>query len=279
MLPALISDHRETLNIGEVLEAELHVLPQRWRFPAFETSHIKEDPKAPVRTNKVVEFGHELIVIRFHQLSAHVDFKHSPSFVRFEFNGHFLLLGLRHLCCRRPPWRQVPATPKTALANVEILVVRHAERPGDEDDLTPAGVARAAAYAKYFKSLILHGEKIHLTHLFAEKSVRTRRTLEPLSKTVDLPLDTRFSTKEYQALADDLRAHAYGKEILICWHHSKMADLITALGGMPDAVIPGGKWPKTTYDWIVDLRYDESGKLSAASEKFVHGHLMPGDSK
>jgi phosphohistidine phosphatase SixA len=174
---------------------------------------------------------------------------------------------------------QQPSTSKSALANVEIFIVRHAERDGDEDRLTPAGEARAAAYAGFFKGLTLHGQHIHLTHLFAEKSVRTRRTLEPLSKSVSLPLDTRFSTKEYPALAEDLRTHPYGKEILICWHHSKMANLITALGGKPDTVIPDGKWPKSTYDWMIDLRYDGSGKLSTASETLVHEHLMPGDPK
>jgi hypothetical protein len=171
------------------------------------------------------------------------------------------------------------ATTGSALANVEVLIVRHAERQGEDDALTPAGDARAAAYATYFKTLKLHGQAIHLTHLFAEKSSRTRRTLEPLSKAIGLPLDTRFATKEAQALSNDLRTHKYGNEILICWHHSKMADLITALGGNPESVIPGGKWPKTTFDWIVDLQFDGAGKLAAESETLVHEHLMPGDSK
>jgi phosphohistidine phosphatase SixA len=169
--------------------------------------------------------------------------------------------------------------PKSALANVEVLIVRHAERAGDEDALTPAGLARAKAYASYFKSLSLDGRRIHLTHLFAEKSLRTRLTLEPLSKAMGFPLDTRFSTKESDQLANDLEHHSYGREILICWHHSKMPALITALGGNPDALLPGGKWPKSTYDWIIDLRFDAAGHLSPASEKCVHEHLMPGDSK
>ena len=187
----------------------------------------------------------------------------------------FTLFGALSFASGRCPQPQTV----NSLSNVEVLIIRHAERQGDEDLLTPAGEARATAYANYFKTLKLHGQPIHLTHLFAEKSLRTRKTLEPLSKSLNLPLDTRFATKEAQALSDDLRTHPYGNEILICWHHSKMADRITALGGNPDLVIPSGKWPKTTYDWIIDLRFDRSGKLSAETETLVHEHLMPGDAK
>jgi broad specificity phosphatase PhoE len=168
---------------------------------------------------------------------------------------------------------------KNALANVEVLIVRHAERPDLEDSLTAAGHARANAYARYFATLNLDGRKIQLTHLFAERSKRTRETLEPLAKTVDLPLDTRFATKDYRALVNDLRTHSYGNEVLICWHHHAIPELIEALGGDPNAIIPGGKWPKGTYDWIVDLRYNAFGKLTPANENLVHEHLMPGDSK
>jgi hypothetical protein len=164
------------------------------------------------------------------------------------------------------------------LANVEVLVVRHAERQGEEDKLTEAGLARANAYASYFAPLKLNGREIRLTHLFAEKSERTRRTLIPLSKSIGLALDTRFSNGEYQDLAQDLRQHRYGPEILICWHHGSIPRLIRALGGNPDLLIPGGKWPKGTYDWLIDLRFDASGNLSPTGESIVHERLMPGDS-
>jgi phosphohistidine phosphatase SixA len=165
------------------------------------------------------------------------------------------------------------------LANVEVLIVRHAERQGKEDKLTDAGLARAAAYAQYFKALTIEGRPVHLTHLFAEQSARTRGTLAPLSKSVGLPLDTRFVTKQYAALAEDLRSHSYGKEILICWHHKSIPKLIESLGGDPSVVIPGGKWPGKTYDWLIDLRFDAQGKLTPSRISCIHEHLMPGDPK
>jgi len=165
------------------------------------------------------------------------------------------------------------------LANVEVLIVRHAERDGAFDKLTSAGVARSKAYASYFKDLSIDGRRVRLSHLFAEQSNRTRKTLVPLSAALGLPLDTRFSTKQYPALVEDLRAHSYGKEILICWHHKSISKLIAAFGGDPAVVIPGGKWPGGTYDWLIDLQFDASGNLSASQEHCIHEHLMPGDPK
>jgi len=191
----------------------------------------------------------------------------------------FALILLPSLCAPASGAAGQATAGSSALANVEVLIVRHAEREGEEDKLTPAGVKRANAYARYFKELTLDGRHVRLTHLFAEKSDRTRLTLTPLALAAGLGLDTRFSTKEYENLVVDLRTHVYGHEILVCWHHSKIPDLIRSLGGDPDLLIPGGKWPKGTYDWIVDLRFDAFGKLSPSGEALVHEHLMPGDSK
>jgi len=164
------------------------------------------------------------------------------------------------------------------LANAEVLIIRHAERPDLQDALTEKGHARAKAYADYFQHLTIDGRKIRLTHIIAEQSNRTRETVGPLSKASGLPLDTRFATKQQDAMVADLEAHSYGGEILICWHHHAIPKLIDAFGGNAEALIPKGKWPGSTYDWIIDLRFDAQGKLSTAGEKLVHEHLMPGDS-
>jgi phosphohistidine phosphatase SixA len=166
---------------------------------------------------------------------------------------------------------------QSSLANKEILIVRHGERPAAEDALTDRGKARAQAYVGYFEHLSIDGRPIHLTHLFAEKSRRTRETLEPLSKATGMELDTRFATKDDVALAADLQSHSYGNEVLICWHHHAISKLIKDLGGDPDAVIPGGKWPGSTYDWVIDLRFDGAGHLEKSGEKLIREHLMPGD--
>jgi hypothetical protein len=89
-------------------------------------------------------------------------------------------------------------------------------------------------------------------------------TLKPLSAAIGLPIDTHFANHEEKALAKTLRSTAHGKHILIAWHHGHIAKLIHALGGDPDAILPGGNWPGSVYDWVVELSYDSNGRLPDA---------------
>jgi len=177
-----------------------------------------------------------------------------------------------------------PKAPQASspLANATVLVIRHAEKPEEGTGLTPAGEARAKAYALYFHKLTIDGKPFRVNHIFAtkdsKKSYRERLTVEPLGKAVNLAIDDRFKNNSFAELAEDLKTHPYGKDILICWHHGKIPELVQALGG-PTTLIPGGKWPAATFDWVVELKFDPSGKIDLKRTKVIHEHLMPGDSK
>lgn len=170
---------------------------------------------------------------------------------------------------------------KSGLANTVVLVIRHAEKPETGTGLTPAGEARAKAYAKYFPSYKFNGKPFHVDYIFAtadsKNSFRERLTVEPLAAATKLKPDLRFKNKEYQELADALRAKSYGKDILICWHHGKIPDLLTALGADAAKLVPGDKWPAETFDWVVQLVYDANGKVVPSKSSLVREHLMPGD--
>lgn len=170
---------------------------------------------------------------------------------------------------------------KSGLANAVVLVIRHAEKPETGTGLTPAGEARAKAYAKYFPSYKFNGKLFHLDYIFAtadsKNSFRERLTVEPLAAATKLKLDLRFKNKEYQQLADALRAKSYGKNILICWHHGKIPDLLTALGADAAKLIPGGKWPAETFDWVIQLAYDKNGKIIPSQTARIPERLLPGD--
>ena len=168
------------------------------------------------------------------------------------------------------------------LANAVVIVIRHAEKPLEGDFLTPAGVARANAYPKFFKTLKIDGKPFHVDHIFAstdsKKSHRPRLTIEPTAKALNLDVDVRYPNKEYDALVKDLETHPYGKGIIISWHHGNIPKLLVSLGA-PDTLIPDGKWPDQTFDWAVALKFDAAGKVIPKASKIIHEHLMPGDSK
>jgi broad specificity phosphatase PhoE len=170
-----------------------------------------------------------------------------------------------------------------SLAGVEILIVRHAEKPDDGIGLTPAGQERAAAYVGYFAHFTVDGAPLKIDHIFAaadsKNSIRPRLTVEPLANALQQKIDLRFTDKDPEAIASDLRAHDYGKHILICWRHGKIPGLLEALGANPSTFVPEGKWPENIYDRVIELRFDANGKVDTKSSKLVFEHLRPGDEK
>jgi hypothetical protein len=160
------------------------------------------------------------------------------------------------------------------MAGVTILIVRHAEKPESGSDLSPAGSARAAAYARYFDPFNPVDPFVPDMLIASKDTTRSDRpelTLKPLSAAIGLPIDTRFANHDVKDLAKTLRLGTHGKHILIAWHHGQMPKLIRALGGDPDRVLPGGEWPEDVYDWVVELSFDNDGRL--ADERKINESL------
>jgi hypothetical protein len=173
------------------------------------------------------------------------------------------------------------ASRASGLRNAVVLIIRHAEKPPSGDDLTPDGYKRARAYVDYFKHFEVDSNPLKLDWLFAASdskvSHRPRSTLEPLSAALGRSLDTRFKAKQPGELAEAIKSEPHGKGILICWHHGQIPDLIRALGGEPEKLLPHGEWPDEIFNWVVELRYDQEGRLIAESAKCINENLMPGD--
>jgi hypothetical protein len=154
------------------------------------------------------------------------------------------------------------------LKNAVVLIIRHAEKPDSGAGLAPAGVERANRYPAYFESYTVDSVPMKPDSLFAaadsKNSSRPRLTIEPLSRALGLTIDTEFKDAKFAELAAELRGKSHGKCILICWHHEEIADLVQALGADAGQVIPDSKWPGSVYNWVIQLRYDEKGKLRDA---------------
>lgn len=160
------------------------------------------------------------------------------------------------------------ATPiQNHLAGNTVLIVRHAEKPLLGRDLTPTGEARANAYIHYFEPFHDGGFNLRVNALFAgadsADSVRPRLTLEPLSHATRLPLDSSISTKDPAALVSLLRTQRHGNHPLVAWRHGSIPALLTAFGASP-SLLPDGKWPNDTYDWVIVLTFDRTGQLHSS---------------
>ena len=182
-----------------------------------------------------------------------------------------LAVGMAAALLAGPPQSGKPA----ALSNAVILIIRHGEKPATGDQLSAAGNARAQAYVEFFKNFTLDGQPLKLDYLFAaadsKESQRARLTIEPTSKALGLAIDSQFEDAQFQKLADEIRTKPHGQNILICWHHGEIPQLVQALGADPGRLFPNGKWPDEVFNWVVELRYDSDGLLTEAkrsSERF-----------
>jgi hypothetical protein len=165
----------------------------------------------------------------------------------------------------------LPAT--NGLSDATILIVRHGEKTGLGTGLSAAGTMRAQVYADYFTHFTMNGEPIHIDQLVASedshKSDRPRLTLEPLSAEMGMPIAQPCPNHAISTLVDWLKQRPAHQTTLISWHHTKIAKLLTALGADPEQLLPKGKWPSDTFDWVVALRFDHDGKLIPGSARII----------
>ena len=163
---------------------------------------------------------------------------------------------------------------KDGLAGTTVLIVRHAEKPESGDGLTAMGEARAKAYATYFEPFREEGLEIPVDCLFAGadsgKSQRPRLTLEPLAKATGMKIDSTVGTKDPAALVALLRGQSRCHKPLVAWRHGQIPALLAAFGASAD-LVPGGKWPDETFDWVLVLGFDGNGKV--ATQKLIKEHL------
>jgi hypothetical protein len=149
--------------------------------------------------------------------------------------------------------------------NATILIIRHAEKPTQGFELSPAGQQRAVAYVGYFKNFTVDSKPLSLDAIYAtadsKQSHRPRLTVEPLAAALKLKLRDQFKDRDVDKLAADIASKQHEKQILVCWHHGEIPALLRSLGADPATLLPNGLWPTDQFGWVLQLRYDHDGKL------------------
>ena len=163
-----------------------------------------------------------------------------------------------------------------------VLIIRHAEKPDAGGGLSKKGMERAAVYGKYFADYKIGTAPLHLSAIYSTadttESQRPRVTVQPLASSLSLRVDSEFKRNETSGLADELRAKFEGKQVLVSWHHGGIPDLLSALGAEPKEFLPDGEWPDGVFNWVIQLRFDQKGRLVPADSKRITAHMLPGDS-
>ena len=156
----------------------------------------------------------------------------------------------------------------------KIILIRHGEEPlGDEGtELSDIGWARANSLPQLFANE-------NITHLIALKphkkkgSIRAIQTLQPISQTLGLTVETPYTKEEVpnfvQMLAESPEYD--GQVVLVAWQHDTLAAVAHQLGA-EDAP---AKWGGKNFDryWVLEFT---NGQITSFQN--LPQRLLPGDS-
>jgi broad specificity phosphatase PhoE len=157
-----------------------------------------------------------------------------------------------------------PSLPEAAPAGrgspTTVLIVRHADRDGDKDALTSAGVARAQELGHV-------AAKAGVSAIFCTKTARTRKTAEPLATALKLA-PVELEPKDTAGLVKQILADQKGKTVLVVGHSNTVPAIIAGLGGqqLPDLA-------ETDFDdlYVVTIGSGSPAEVSVASLQYGAG--------
>jgi hypothetical protein len=151
--------------------------------------------------------------------------------------------------------------PATTSAPARLLLMRHAEKPDDPDNmhLSGEGRERAERLATYIPQTFGKPDFL-IAAMQSKHSNRSYETLVPLSKATGLPIDPSFKDTQALDLAGALLSDgAYaGKYGVICWHHGALPGLLAALGA-PDGSYPGN-WNPDVFNLIFEMTFRDGAE-------------------
>jgi len=135
---------------------------------------------------------------------------------------------------------------------LRIIILRHAEKPPQGDNLSCMGLNRA------FKLPAVIVRKFGVPGIAyvpapsvgkATKSGRMMQTVWPLAVKYNLTVNTKFEVEQTKKLADDLLKRT--GTVIVVWEHDNIPKIITALGVDSKKV----KWKGDDFDslWIVNI--------------------------
>ncbi len=166
------------------------------------------------------------------------------------------------------------SVPAAFATPAQILMIRHAEKPLDEENihLSAKGQRRASALVPF---ILRYGKPAAIFAMKQRKStssVRAIETVVPLARETGLKIDDSFLRDEYYYAAEEILSNRKydGKFVVICWEHDALNNFADELG-----VDDAPKW-ESVYDraWVLKYKDDELVSFRDIPQK-----LLPGDSR
>ncbi|KAM0748606.1 hypothetical protein T439DRAFT_327869 [Meredithblackwellia eburnea MCA 4105] len=146
----------------------------------------------------------------------------------------------------------------TTLRN-KVVIIRHGEKPKDKSlpGLSRAGRKRAQCIRKVFGKSSKHNFGLILAESYNHNTMTRGRpflTVKHLAQDLGLPVDTTCERDDFKCVRRKVEefAKTSGKDVLICWKHSFIAEIAKELG----ASAVRTSYPDKRFDiaWILSKR-------------------------
>ena len=122
-----------------------------------------------------------------------------------------------------------------------IFLVRHADKLGANDQLSPSGLTRASELKRVLK-------EADITVIYASQFNRTQQTATPLATELGVAI-TLYSTNDLAQLANTIKTTHKGKNVLVVGHSNTVPTTIGLLGISPQPP----NIPENEYDHLYIL--------------------------
>ncbi|KAL4809857.1 hypothetical protein BDV18DRAFT_156237 [Aspergillus unguis] len=148
----------------------------------------------------------------------------------------------------------------SAIAKPTVYLIRHGEKPDDDDvtGLSEQGEERAQCLRNVFGA----SSQYNIGYIMAQtpkdngKRDRPYLTVLPLSQDLGLEVDTSCDRDDPECVKDAVDAYDGDGNVLICWEHDALTDIVEELGVDKD---DAPEYPDDSFDiiWTLPSPYDE----------------------
>lgn len=148
--------------------------------------------------------------------------------------------------------------------NLKIVIIRHAEKPDDGDNLSCKGMNRALQLPAVLKQKVGIPDHTYVPTLDCGKSTNHARmfqTIAPFAVKHNLKINSSFGEKDFDKVAPDvLKRHG---TVLMVWEHSAIPALAESLGIKDPPKFKDGDfdsiWTITFPSGVATLTLDKEG--------------------
>ena len=147
--------------------------------------------------------------------------------------------------------------------NLKVVIIRHAEKAKDGDNLSCQGQNRALKLASVLYQKINKPDFTYVPALKLDKATKHSRmfqTVTPFAVKYDLTINSKYAGDDYEDIAKSVLEK--DGTVLMVWSHSEIANLAKALGA--DDV---REWVDEDFDTIWTITYNNGeAKLALDQE-------------